>query len=157
MPLLSAWLPPSPPLRAQSSFGSGQITLEKPQPLPVKGGETAALALRFKLIAGHHTNSNKPSDEFLIPLKLNWDTAKVAPLEIAGIEYPVGKMEKYAFSEKPLSVYSGDFVVTTRFKAPAGTPKGQHIIDGKLRYQACNDTMCFPPRNLAVQATINVQ
>ncbi len=98
-------------------------------------------------MAGHHTNSNK----------LNWDTAKVAPLEIVGTDYPVGKLEKYAFSDKPLSVYSGDFVVTTRFKAPAGVPKGQHIIDGKLRYQACNDTMCFPPRNLAVQATINIQ
>jgi hypothetical protein len=152
-----AWLPLSPLLRAQSSFGSGQITLEKPAPLTVKAGETSALALRFKLIPGHHTNSNKPTDEFLIPLKLNWEASKVSPLEIAGIEYPAGKLEKYSFSDKPLSVYSGEFVVTTRFKAPAGAPKGQRVVDGKLRYQACNDTMCFAPRTLAVQATINIQ
>ncbi len=120
-------------------------------------GESAPLALRFKLAPGHHTNSNKPADEFLIPLKLTWDPASAAPLEITGTDYPAGKLEKYAFSEKPLSVYTGDFTVTTRLKAPSGAAKGQRTLNGKLRYQACNDTMCFAPRNLAVQATVNIQ
>ena len=123
----------------------------------MKTGETAALALRFKLAPGHHTNSSKPSDEFLIPFKLTWDAASLAPLEGAGIDYPAGNMEKYAFSEKPLSVYSGAFTVTARFKAPAGAAKGERKVSGKLRYQACNDTMCFAPRNLVVQATVNIQ
>lgn len=120
-------------------------------------GASASLPLRFKLAPGHHTNSNKPSDEFLIPLKLTWDASTAAPLEIAGIEYPPAKLEKYAFSEKPLSVYSGAFTVTTSLKAPAGAAKGQRVLNGKLRYQACNDTTCFAPRNLAVQATVNIQ
>lgn len=123
----------------------------------MKTGETGAIALRFKLAPGHHTNSHKPSDEFLIPLKLTWEPTSAAPLEIAGVEYPEGKMEKYAFSEKPLSVYTGDFTVTTRVKAPAGAAKGQRTLNGKLRYQACSDTMCFAPRTLAVQATVNIQ
>ena len=153
MALLLLLLPPSLP--AQSSFGgSGHVTLETPAPLRIKAGEKAPLALRFRLLAGHHTNSNKPSDEFLIPLKLTWDAASLKPLEVAGIDYPPGKLETYSFSEKPLSVYSGEFAVTTRIKAPAEAPKGQHKLSGKLRYQACNDTMCFPPRTLAVEATV---
>lgn len=124
-----------------------------PQRLAV--GATAPLALRFRLAAGYHTNSSKPTDEFLIPLKLTWDA--VAPLEVAGVDYPPGKEEKYAFSDKPLSVYSGEFIVITRFKASAGAAKGERIVKGKLRYQACNETTCFPPRNLAVQATIHIQ
>ncbi len=130
------------------------MTLETPAPLRVKAGETAPLAMRFRLAAGVHTNSNKPADEFLIPLKLTWDADSVAPIAVAGIDYPPGKLEKYSFSEKPLSVYSGEFIVTTRFQAPASAPKGQRAVKGKLRYQACNDTMCFPPRNLAVEANI---
>ena len=113
------------------------------------------MVLRFRLAAGYHTNSSKPTDEFLIPLKLTWEPAP--PLEVAGVDYPAGKLEKYSFSEKPLSVYSGEFLVTTRFKAPADVAKGERIIKGKLRYQACNETTCFPPRNLAVQAAIHVQ
>ena len=147
-----------PGLSAQSNFGSGHITLETPAPLHVKTGETAPLALRFRLAAGHHTNSNKPSDEFLIPLKLSWDpAAALVPLEVIDVEYPAGKLEKYSFSEKPLSVYSGEFIVTTRFKAAANAAKGQKTVNGKLRYQACSDTMCFPPRTLAVQANVVIQ
>ena len=129
--------------------------MESAPPLRLKAGETAPLALQFRLAPGYHTNSNKPLDEFLIPLKLTWDAA--APLEIAGIDYPPAKQEKYSFSEKPLSVYSGTFMVLTRVKSPVDTPKGQRIINGKLRYQACNDTTCFSPRTLAVQATVAVQ
>ena len=129
--------------------------METPAPLRLKPGETAPLAVPFRLASGFHTNSNKPLDEFLIPLKLTWDAA--APLEIAGIDYPAAKQEKYSFSDKPLSVYSGAFLVTTRVKAPADAPKGQRTLNGKLRYQACNDTTCFAPRTLAVQATVTVQ
>ncbi len=93
----------------------------------------------------------------MIPLKLAWDTATLTPLEVAGIEYPAGTLERYAFSEKPLSVYSGEFIVTTRFKAAAGAAKGQKTVNGKLRYQACSETMCFPPRTLAVQANVVTQ
>ncbi len=156
LPLLLLLLP-LPGLQAQNSFGSGHVTLETPAPLRVKTGETAPLALRFRLAAGHHTNSNKPTDEFLIPLKLTWDSAALTPLEVIAVEYPAGKLEKYAFSEKPLSVYSGEFIVTTRFKAAADAPKGQKTVNGKLRYQACSDTMCFPPRTLAVQANVVIQ
>jgi Disulphide bond corrector protein DsbC len=147
-----------PPLWPQSSFGSAHLTLETPAPLRLKAGETAPLALRFRLAPGVHTNSNKPSDEFLIPLKLTWDADAVAPpLSVEGTEYPPGKLEKYSFSEKPLSVYSGEFIVTTRFKAPSDAAKGQRTVKGKLRFQACNNTMCFPPRNLAVEASVVVQ
>ena len=155
LPLLL--LLPLPGLQAQSSFGSGHVTLETPLPLRVKTGATAPLGLRFRLAAGHHTNSNKPTDEFLIPLKLTWDLAASPPLAVMAVEYPAGKLEKYAFSEKPLSVYSGEFVVTTRFKVAADAPKGQQTVNGKLRYQACSDTMCFPPRTLTVQANVVIQ
>jgi len=125
-------------------------------PARLKAGSTGEVPVTFRLANGYHTNSSKPADEYLIPLKLTWDAPAIAPLEVAAIDYPAGKMEKYEFSDKPLSVYSGEFVVTTRFKMPATAPKGARTLTGKLRYQACTHTTCYPPKNLAVSVNIAI-
>jgi hypothetical protein len=122
--------------------------------ISAKPGETATAKVQFRLANGFHTNSNTPPDEYLIPLRLTWEAA---PLEVAGIDYPKGTMEKYSFSEKPLSVYSGVFEVTTRFKVPVSAPKGARTIAGKLRYQACTSTTCYPPKTLAVQLPVEIK
>jgi len=110
--------------------------------------------LHLRLGPGYHVNSNTPSDEYLIPLRLTWEAA---PLEVVSVEYPKGHLERYAFSEKPLSVYTGDFDVQTQFKAPEKAAKGTRRIVGKVRYQACTETMCFPPRSLSVEVPIEIR
>ncbi len=106
-----------------------------------------------QLRPGYHCNSNTPSDDYLIPLKLNWTAA---PLAVAGVVYPKPQMEKYAFSDKPLSVYTGDFEIVTKFKVPASAPPGLAVISGKLRYQACTDRMCLPPKTVDVSLPVDV-
>ena len=103
---------------------------------------------------GFHANSNAPNDEFLIPLKLTWPAG---PIEAAQVTYPKPQSEHYAFSTNPVSVFSGTFEIVTRFKAPAGIPPGLTPISGKLRYQACNEKECLPPRTIDVRVTMDVQ
>jgi thiol:disulfide interchange protein DsbD len=107
-----------------------------------------------QLRPGYHVNSNTPSDEYLIPLKLSWDAS---PLQTLGVEYPKPRMEKYQFSEKPLSVFTGDFDIATKFKAAPNAPNGMAIVSGKLRYQACTDKMCLPPKTASVTLTADIQ
>ena len=128
--------------------------MESAPRLAAKAGETAAAKVAFRLANGFHTNSNTPSDDYLIPLKLTWEAA---PLEVAAIEYPKPTLEKYNFSEKPISVFSGVFEITTRFKIPAGAPKGARTLAGKLRYQACTQTTCYPPKTLPVQLPVDIR
>jgi hypothetical protein len=65
-------------------------------------------------------------------------------------------MEKYSFSPTPLSVFSGTFVITSKFKvAPTAAP-GPMAVNGKLRYQACNDRECLAPQTLDVALQVNV-
>lgn len=110
--------------------------------------------LKAEMRSGFHVNSNSPSDEFLIPFKLTWDKA---PLETEQIIYPRPQFEKYDFSEKPVSVFSGNFEIVTRFKAPVSAAPGLAQMTGKLRYQACNNKECLPPRTMDVRFTVNVQ
>ena len=107
----------------------------------------------MELRSGYHCNSNTPSDDYLIPLKLTWTPGT---LEVGEVVYPKPQMEKYSFSEKPLSVYTGSFEIVTRFKVPAGAPFGDTVIPAKLRYQACTDRMCLPPKTVEVSLPVNV-
>jgi hypothetical protein len=105
------------------------------------------------VLPGFHVNSNKPSEEYLIPLKLTW-TATGA-LQPGAIVYPTPSQEKYEFAEKPLSVLTGSFDIVASFKVAGNASAGPGSAAGKLRYQACNNRACFPPKT--VDVTVNYQ
>lgn len=142
----------APLSRAQSSAGA--LSLGEVQTLAATRGQTARLTLTLYVRAGFHVNSNKPNDDYLIPLRLTWDKA---PLEAGAVEYPEPQLEKSAFSDKPLSVYSGTFRVVTAFRAPADAAPGPAAIAGKLRYQACNNRECLQPRTMEIRVPVEIR
>lgn len=106
------------------------------------------------LNSGNHVNSNTPNDEYLIPLRLTWNAG---PLEVLDVSYPKAKQENYSFSTKPVSVFTGEFEIVTRFQVPATPPRGPSMVTGKLRYQACTDSSCFPPKTVEVRLPVHIQ
>lgn len=103
---------------------------------------------------GFHLNSHTPPEAYLIPLTLKWTPG---PLEAVDIQYPAPKPLKVPFDPKPLSVLTGKFEIATKFKVPASAPSGPITVAGKLRYQACNDKACFPPKTVDVKAPVEVK
>ena len=145
------------PLLAASllSFGQNNVLgVTPPEKVTAKAGTTIEVKLSVHVRPGYHINSNQPSDEYLIPLKLSWDPGSLsgAPTSL----YPKPSMEKYSFSEKPLSVYTGDFEITTRFGIKDSASSGPATIPGKLRYQACTDRLCLPPKTVEIQLPIEI-
>jgi thiol:disulfide interchange protein len=112
----------------------------------VAAGKSTVLELRFRVIEGYHVNSHTPKQDFLIPTTLKLDAAdgvKAGPLE-----YPAGKMYSFSFDPtEKLDVYAGDFTV----KLPVVAAAGEHTVSGVLRYQACDNAVCYPPKTLPVQ------
>ena len=149
--LAAAFLLLLPCLFAQSN---AILTVAPPQKIVAKRGSVATAKLEIVLSAGYHINSNAPHEAYLIPLRLTWTPA---PLEVAEVVYPKPHDEKYQFSEQPLSVYTGNFEIATKFKAPADAITGPAVVLAKLRYQACNSTMCFPPKTVEVRLPVDVQ
>jgi DsbC/DsbD-like thiol-disulfide interchange protein len=123
----------------------------------VAGKRNAAIEARIPVAIqpGFHVNSNTPSDDYLIPLKLKW-TAPGA-LEAGQIAYPKPSQEKYDFAEKPLSVFTGNFDLVAHFKVAPTAPAGPGVATGKLTYQACNSTTCFPPKTIDINVPYTVQ
>jgi hypothetical protein len=139
-----------PKLPAQGNI----LSVESPAPLPAKRGSSVQAKLKVSIQPGFHANSNTPSEDYLIPMKLTWTPG---PLESPTVTYPKGQMEKYEFSDKPISVYTGNFELTTSFKVPANAPVSPAVMSGKLRYQACNNKSCFPPKTVEVKLPVQVQ
>jgi thiol:disulfide interchange protein DsbD len=120
----------------------------------VPRGRAFDVAVVAEIMPGFHVNSNKPSEEYLIPTQLL--PALPAGFKVLGTTYPPGKLAKFEFSEKKLSVYEGRFTLRMRIQAPAGAPLGKTTLPLALRYQACNDFACLPPVKIPVALEIEL-
>ena len=130
------------------------MALTAPDLLVIKKGQTASAKITATLNEGIHANSHTPSEPNLIPLSLTWNTG---PLEAVSTVYPKASMEKYAFSPTPISVVTGAFTITTKFKTAPKAEAGHETVVGKLRYQACNNNACFPPKTVEVKLPVTIQ
>ena len=128
------------------------LTLNPPEKVIGKRGDTATASFELVLKNGFHVNSNKPNDTYLIPLRFTWTDGAAQAVETL---FPEPKQEKYAFSPKPVSVFSGSFRVQQKFKISPTAVNG--FVTGKLRYQACNDHECLPPKNIEIKVPLEVR
>lgn len=119
-----------------------------------KHGAVVTVKVTATLTPGFHLNSHTPTDSYLIPLSLKWTEGA---LESPDVQYPAAKMVKVPFQEKPLSVLTGKFEISTKFKVSATAPAGSSMVLGKLRYQACNDQSCFQPKTVEVKIPVVIQ
>jgi hypothetical protein len=117
-----------------------------PEVAEVQAGKASVVELRFRVDEGFHVNSHTPSSEMLIPTVLKLEPA--VGLKVLGEEYPKGMAFKLA--GETLDVYQGEFRVRLRVIAP----KGPSTLTGGLRYQACDNAACFPPRTVAVSVVV---
>ena len=113
------------------------------EPQVIQAGKRSVVEMRFHIADGYHVNSHTPKSEFLIPTKVDLQSAAGVKAETA--EYPAGTAFSFSPNDK-LDVYAGDFTVKLPVVAAAGT----HEMDGTLRYQACDHAACYPPKSLLV-------
>ena len=116
-----------------------------PEQVTVAAGKPSAVALHFRVAPGLHINSHTPNDDSLIPTAFSIPADARVRLDAAS--YPAGAEVTLALDPKTkLNVYTGEFVVQARIvSAP-----GNHLVEGKLRYQACDNNECMPPRTITV-------
>jgi hypothetical protein len=131
------------------------VTLAPVETVTVTRGKGGTVSLHFRVGSGFHINSNTPKSEFLIPTALKMD----APTDIAltKVSYPEGAEMRFPFApDEPLSVYSGDFTVTMTVRPLHTVQPGKYAIHGQLKYQACDNAACYPPKQLPVDFEVKV-
>jgi DsbC/DsbD-like thiol-disulfide interchange protein len=119
------------------------------EPQTVPAGKPASVQVRFHVVDGYHVNSHTPKSELLIPTTLRLEPA--GGVTAGTMQYPAGKMFSFSFDPtEKLDVYAGDFTV----KLPVTAAPGDHVVNGTLKYQACDNAACYPPRTLPVQVAV---
>lgn len=105
--------------------------------------EAGALVIDATITPGWHVNAHQPRDKFLIPTTV--DITAPAGVTVGAVTYPTPVERTLEFSDEPLLLYEG----TIRMRAAlAGDAKGR--FEAKVRYQACDDTRCLPPKALVI-------
>jgi hypothetical protein len=144
------------------AFFAGTATAQGPSvsmaPVPLVTAPRAAqtmVDLNFRVARGFHVNSNTPKSEYLIPTALKMDLP--TDIILGKIEYPAGQELTFPFSpDEKLSVYSGDFTIAVAVHPLLAVTPGKYVMHGVLRYQACDNAQCFPPKTVPVSFDVKV-
>ena len=123
-------------------------------PSSVSPGSRITLNIKLKLRDGAHANSNMPDDPYLIPTLFKPNKTEGVSWE--GIKYPAPTKVVETYSVNPLSVFEDGAEIS--IQAVIGPDvKGDRItIGGVLRVQACDSEQCYPPKNLPLETSIQL-
>ena len=113
--------------------------------------------LNFRVPRGYHINSNTPKSEFLIPTALKMNLGSATDIALGKIDYPPGEDLSFPFSpDEKLNVYTGDFAIILTVHPLRSVVPGKYALHGVLRYQACDNAACYPPKTLPVNFEVKV-
>jgi hypothetical protein len=142
-----------------SVYGQSQsrtfVEFEPLKAVTVAPGKSTPIELTFHIKDGFHINSSKPLTPELIPTALG--LTPPAGLVIAKVQYPSGQLISFPFDPtEKLSVYSGDVIIKAVMIGQPNAAEGNYTIHGELKYQACDNNSCYPPKKLPVQLDVQV-
>ena len=131
---------------AQTPPGPAQIT-----PLvesdAVRAGSPARLALQVQLPEGLHANSNRPRDATLIAMTLDTSGAPNG-VTVREIVWPPSSDLVQQGAAQPLAVFERTFVIGVGVDVEASAASGELTLPVLLRYQACDDKVCYFPQRV---------
>ena len=142
----------SPSLAQSSQIQiNSEIVLES---TAAHAGTSIRGAISVQLEQGYHVNSNAPLDESLIPTVLNLDTPQ--GIRSVGLVYPEAVLFEQIGLVEPLAVFEEEFTIGFTLAISKDLPVDEYIIPVTLRYQACDETMCYMPSSLSTTLSLRV-
>jgi hypothetical protein len=128
---------------SRSSAKPAAVAYLYPEQITVPAGKPTAIGLHFRIAPGLHINSHTPKDDELIPTVFSIPDGSGVRLEAA--TYPPGADFTLPLDPKTkLSVYTGEFIIQARIVAASG----EHLVEARLHYQACDNNACMPPKSI---------
>ena len=116
-----------------------------PEQVTVPAGKSSPIEMHFRVAEGLHINSHTPTQDYLIPTVLMIPEASGVRLEEAS--YPAGSDITLPLDPTTkLNVYTGEFTINARIVAA----RGNHLVEAKLHFQACDRNACMPPKTITV-------
>lgn len=149
--VVGAAIAANPPAAAAKVTLSSSV--DAPYAVP---GASLALRVQAEIDDDWHINAHEPKDPFLVPTVLTIETP--AGVEIGAVVYPQPLEKSFAFAAgKTLLVYEGEVPLRTTLALAKDFAGSEVTLRLKLRFQACNDTTCLPPRTITGELVVPVE
>jgi hypothetical protein len=142
------------PVSALAQGSSPSLTIAPIRTVVVVRGSKAPLQIDLRVNRGFHVNSNHPNDELLIPTTLHLNPPD--GIVITNVQYPKGEDVALAAMNEKLNVYSGDFTISGEVRIPKSAALGTLRVHGTVKYQACDNRQCFPPKTTPLEFDVKV-
>lgn len=117
-------------------------------------GSTVKLAVIARITPGYHINSHRPSLDYLIPTRVNFENT--ADLKATNVVYPAGEQKKFAFLDSPISVYEGETRIDGDLRVRRLLAPGSYALKADFAYQACTRHACLPPAKVPFEIAVRV-
>lgn len=116
-------------------------------------GKSARATVILTIPGGLHVNSSRPGSEYAIPTTVR---ASARGAKIGAVIYPRGKNQKFEFSENSINVYEGRPSFWFNVTVPANYRGNTIAVNVTVRYQACTNEVCYPPKTKRLTLTARV-
>lgn len=124
------------------------------QRVELPAGESGEATVRLTIQSGYHVNANPPTFSYLKATSL--DVSAGDGVSVSFITYPKGVEKKFVFAEKELAVYEGETDLKITLKSDKAAKKGERSVPARLRIQACDEQVCYPPGSLELTIPVNI-
>ncbi len=139
-----------PPQSAPNIEVSGTLSVDK-----VQRGRPAQAVVAMDIPSGFHVHSSRPLEKFLISTQLQVEAPK--GVRVGPVIYPRALLRNLKFSKSKVAVYEGRTTMRFNVTVPAGFSSDSTEVKARLRYQSCNDEVCFPPQTREVKIPIRIK
>lgn len=120
----------------------------------VKPGKTARGVIILTIPEGLHVNSNRPNSPYAIPTTVRLSGRGI---KIAGPVFPKGKSRRFEFSKESINVYEGTVRLPFTVTVPSAYRGNSVSVRAVVRYQACTEEVCYPPRTAEITISARVR
>jgi len=113
---------------------------------PAQQGSSFQAAIVMEIPRGMHVNSNKPLGKYAVPTVVKVDSPR--GLRVTPVSYPRGSVREFRFggsAAERLAVYEGNAIFRFSVNVAPGAEQQVARIRVSVRFQSCNDEVCFPP------------
>ena len=116
-------------------------------------GSKSKASVVLSIPSGLHVNSSRPASEYAIPTTVS---VSGSGLKTGGLVFPRGRNRKFQFSENLINVYEGRVTFPFTVTVPANFKGSKIRVNATVRYQACTEEICYPPKSKTITMTAKV-
>ncbi|MBA3441345.1 MAG: hypothetical protein H0T92_15895 [Pyrinomonadaceae bacterium] len=146
VPAYQAAIVPSALMQPNISV-NGLFAMEKAQ-----RGRPVQAAVVLDIPQGFHVNANKPLGKYAVATVLRVEAP--GGIKISPVTYPRSSMHRVGGDQ--LAVYDGRAVMRFNVTVPANYESNAAELRARIKFQSCNDDVCFPPVTREITMPIDV-